>query len=147
MACSTWPSNVRPSSGCNTFGSAERMRLPSPAARTTTVRGSLICGSLHLHGGRPADLLDGPTNGSGRSVGRMGGRRLTAHGSQPTPRGVSDAPIAAPSWMFMARVTDVCDRPAVHASATLSAMPTRRQVLFGAAATVTAVTGAGVGLI
>jgi S-formylglutathione hydrolase FrmB len=35
----------------------------------------------------------------------------------------------------------------VRTSATLSAMPTRRQVLFGAAATATAVAGAGVGLI
>ena len=34
---STWPSRVRPSSGCSTFGIADFIRLPSPAARTISV--------------------------------------------------------------------------------------------------------------
>ena len=38
-ATSTWPSRVRPSNGCRTFGNEDFMRLPSPAASTTTVRG------------------------------------------------------------------------------------------------------------
>ena len=37
-AASTWPSRVRPSSGCSTLGRADFIRLPSPAASTTTVR-------------------------------------------------------------------------------------------------------------
>src|SRR5579863_3819723 len=35
----TCASSGRPASGCSTLGSAERMRLPSPAARITTDRG------------------------------------------------------------------------------------------------------------
>ena len=35
-AASTWPSIERPPTRCSTFGVAERMRVPWPAARTTT---------------------------------------------------------------------------------------------------------------
>ncbi len=38
-ACSAWPSRLRPPTGWSTFGVAERMRVPSPAARTTTAAG------------------------------------------------------------------------------------------------------------
>ena len=37
----TWPSRLRPSSGCSIFGSADFIRLPSPAARMITVRSSV----------------------------------------------------------------------------------------------------------
>ena len=36
----TWASSGWPASGCSTFGSADFMRLPSPAARITTETGA-----------------------------------------------------------------------------------------------------------
>src|SRR3954471_230056 len=35
----TWRTIGRPHSGCNTFGIPERIRVPSPAARTSALRG------------------------------------------------------------------------------------------------------------
>jgi hypothetical protein len=44
----TWPSMERPARACRTFGSADFMRVPSPAARTTAVTGLGIGGSLSI---------------------------------------------------------------------------------------------------
>ncbi len=40
----TWPSNGRPQMVCSTLGSDDRMRVPSPAARTTIPRRRLFIG-------------------------------------------------------------------------------------------------------
>src|SRR5690606_33706687 len=40
-ASSTWANIGRPAMGCRTFGKAECMRLPWPAARTTTLRATV----------------------------------------------------------------------------------------------------------
>ena len=50
---STWRTIGQPASGCSTFGSADFMRVPAPAASTTTAMGDFM--AVRCHGaGRPA---------------------------------------------------------------------------------------------
>src|SRR5580698_581455 len=53
---STYCSRGLPASGCSTFGNADFMRLPAPAARTITAKGGAAGRALGLERGR-ADFL------------------------------------------------------------------------------------------
>ena len=67
---STWPSIERPAILCSTLGSADFMRVPLPAARTTTSRGRrLIKLSLFMDGdGAAGPNLDGRAELTRRST-------------------------------------------------------------------------------
>ena len=86
----------------------------------------------------------GPT---GRRWTCSSGRRLTAHGSQTMRRRVVDAPYSADDRALGARIRRRTDSGPGDPSVILTAMPTRRQALLGAAASITAIAGASVGLI
>src|ERR1700733_1857286 len=113
-----WPTMLRPHSECRTLGRRDFMRLPSPAARTSTAAGRLSLTRNGLLGYR-AETLPGPSSPgtplSGATPDLLtrsssAGYRPVAEIGEPTPRlsrGRS-SPLARAAWLlrWLCRVAD-----------------------------------------